>query len=281
MPSSSDEHRRAFTVWLRTGWLPSALAEDQVEGKYNHWHDPEDGRFTFAGAGRHDGSARHASVRGGGGTFGGAGATGGWSSASARPSRVVVRRRATVSAGTTVLKRPALPQTPVSRRLVPVGPRVDLKPGTPPVATPTYRTIVRNGYAFQIDERRRTRQVSGTITLSKVPARSRAEQRQAGGRDRRQDDEGGHYIAARFNGPTEAFNHFAQNANFNRGRYRAMEDEWAKATKSGKPVQVTITPSYLEESQRPSTIQVSATINGIRDVRVLSNKPQERPSGKR
>ena len=50
--------------------------------------------------------------------------------------------------------------------------------------------------------------------------RSRTVQAQAAGVERQHSDDGGHYVAALFNGPTDAFNHFAQNANFNRGGYK-------------------------------------------------------------
>ena len=49
---SEQQRRRAFSVWLRTGRLPSAQATDGIELKFNPWHDPNDGRFTFAGSGR-------------------------------------------------------------------------------------------------------------------------------------------------------------------------------------------------------------------------------------
>lgn len=52
---SDSERRRAFTVWLRTGRVPSVPTSDGVERKFNPWHDPSDGRFTFAGSGRHYG----------------------------------------------------------------------------------------------------------------------------------------------------------------------------------------------------------------------------------
>ena len=43
----------AFEYYLRTG---RRLADpDPVETKFNPWHDPEDGRFTFAGQGRRSG----------------------------------------------------------------------------------------------------------------------------------------------------------------------------------------------------------------------------------
>ncbi|MHA6723215.1 hypothetical protein [Sphingomonas sp. RS2018] len=38
--------------------------------------------------------------------------------------------------------------------------------------------------------------------------------------------------------PTEAFNHFAQDATFNRGRYRSLEDEWARDKRAGRTVAV-------------------------------------------
>lgn len=61
---------------------------------------------------------------------------------------------------------------------------------------------------------------------------------------RRTSDDGGHYIAARFNGPTEAFNHFAQDGNFNLGGYRLLEDEWARDKRAGRAVMVKIVPQF-------------------------------------
>jgi hypothetical protein len=106
------------------------------------------------------------------------------------------------------------------------------------------------------------------LTFNAAQPRSRASQAGAGGSDRLSDDDGGHYIARRFNGPTEAFNHFAQNASFNRGGYRALEDQWAKAKREGKKVLVNITPEYIGRSKRPSWIDVRFMVdNEIRSVR--------------
>jgi hypothetical protein len=49
---------------------------------------------------------------------------------------------------------------------------------------------VRNGYIYQIDARERTRRVSGALTVTDVPIRSRASQAQAGGPERRASDDG-------------------------------------------------------------------------------------------
>lgn len=67
---------------------------------------------------------------------------------------------------------------------------------------------------------------------------------------------------SRFNGPTETFNHFAQDANFNRGGYRVLDDEWAKDKRAGRAVAVKIVPRFDRASVRPSVIDVSLTVDG-------------------
>jgi hypothetical protein len=77
------------------------------------------------------------------------------------------------------------------------------------------------------------------------------------------------------------FNHFAQDANFNRGRYRALEDQWAKAKRAGKKVTVKIVPYYTRSSVRPSTIDVWFTIDGYEQSIKLPNEAAEKPHVKR
>lgn len=56
---TSDGRRSSdFSRWLRTGRLPPALDPDGLELKFKPWHDPANGRFTFAAAGRHYGTSR-------------------------------------------------------------------------------------------------------------------------------------------------------------------------------------------------------------------------------
>jgi uncharacterized membrane protein YgcG len=57
MDISAEQRRRGFNAWLRTGrWSPSGAAGGR-EVKFNPWHDPGDGRFTFANTGRYYGRA--------------------------------------------------------------------------------------------------------------------------------------------------------------------------------------------------------------------------------
>lgn len=52
MLHSETDRRRAFSTWLRTGRLPAPRSADGVELKFNPYHDPRDGRFTFAAGGQ-------------------------------------------------------------------------------------------------------------------------------------------------------------------------------------------------------------------------------------
>lgn len=312
--------RRAFSVWLRTGRLPKSSGVNGIEVKFNPWHDPRNGRFTFAGAGRSYGYSgghgettgqpspsqsatreNHQSRRaapmpqssrtvpasqtstqstagpnsaqqrrrlagrfsgGAGGDFGGGGASGDFSDDPPKQRPV-----------------PKPPTGPAIRQAsIPTG-QADQRTVTPVEATPLRREV-RNGYVYLIDDQGRTRKASGTLTSADRQVRSRLAQTQAGGADRRPTDDGGHYIAARFNGPTDAFNHFAQDANFNRGQYRLLEDQWARAKRAGRSVTVKIVPGYDGASKRPSVINIWFIINGHEESAQIPNEPKEKHRGK-
>lgn len=296
MDISADAQRQAFSLWLRTGRLPGWLKAVRAEFKFNPWHDPDDGRFTHAGTGRYfgrgsgraaeaPGTARHSDDRrrpgpsrsgrgagqgqgptggggwggkepfggyGGGGRdgFRGGGASGSWAEpeADAPPKRTEAR--------------PEIKPTPEPERrnTAPNG-----------GSEKDWQKVERNGYTYSIDTLGRTREVHGDVKENDAQTRSRTQQARAGGPDRRASDDGGHYIARRLNGPTDAFNHFAQDASFNRGAYRSLEDMWVKATRANKRVRVSIVPVYRAASQRPSLIVVTYWIDGRRNRRTFSN----------
>jgi hypothetical protein len=157
--------------------------------------------------------------------------------------------------------------------------RLEELPGFPKSASQMHREV-RNGYEYQLDDRGRTRKVSGALVLASKQVRSRTAQAQAGGVERKPSDDGGHYVAARFNGPTDAFNHFAQNANFNRGGYRVLEDEWARDKRTGRTVTVRIVPQFDGGSVRPSVIDVWWTVDGKEKSAKFSNTRSEKNRGK-
>ena len=51
MDGSASAQRQAFSHWLRTGRLPRPSAAEGRELKFNPYHDPDNGRFTFAPGG--------------------------------------------------------------------------------------------------------------------------------------------------------------------------------------------------------------------------------------
>ena len=284
-----------------------------VEVKFNPWHDPDDGRFTFAGTGRyfpHGSSGRDR-------------AAGNPDHRRFSPhhprnhSIHVVREGETLSRiavtrqGLRVSDLAWLNRLPQSARLrvgqklmLPTqayleegrraratfldlafymdrhGGRLPPNPAKPPSIEEQldseWRTSVLNGYRFHVDLVERSRQVDGQITLGPVSTRSKRAQSQAGGAERRPTDDGGHYIAARFNGPGDRLNHFAQDASFNRGAYRALEDRWAQELRAGKQVIIQIVPEYRGLSQRPANIRVIWYVDGERRWSEFKNEKRGR-----
>jgi hypothetical protein len=136
-----------------------------------------------------------------------------------------------------------------------------------------WRQEIRGSYNYYIDVGSRFRLVFGVVTLAEAPQRSRKSQRQVP--ERRPRDDGGHYIAPRFNGPTDWFNHFAQDLHVNRGAYRVMEDGWYKAVAGGKKVFVNIKPVYPGASRRPSDVEVTWHVDGKRHFKNFPNRTAE------
>lgn len=144
-----------------------------------------------------------------------------------------------------------------------------------------WKREVKNGYAFDIDVIARNRRTFGQLSLAKKAVRSRRAQAQAGKPDRRASDDGGHYIAARFNGPRDSFNHFAQDASFNRGAYRVMEDQWAKELHAGHKVFVDIESLYHGASKRPYHLIVTWYVDGRKSFKEFPNEAKGAKDGKR
>lgn len=133
-----------------------------------------------------------------------------------------------------------------------------------------WKEFKANGYGFAIDQSNRTMLADGDL-VDQTGTRSRKNQSRAGGADRRTGDDGGHYIGVRFNGPSARFNHFAQDANFNRGAYRDLENQWARDLRQGHVVHVSIAPHYTGNSQRPDSLRVTWFVDGLRHTRSFPN----------
>lgn len=134
-------------------------------------------------------------------------------------------------------------------------------------------SLTKNGYKYDLDDKGRVLKVGGNLKLNKSQARNQNAQRNAGGKDRLPDVQGGHFIGRRFEGPKDEVNHFAQNGNFNNSSYRKLENSWERMLKDKKDVRIEITPKYTGDSLRPDTLKVKQWIDGIpQDLIIFGNK---------
>ena len=182
----------------------------------------------------------------------------------------------------------AIVRATVLRGRQPISGALNKKPvstAKPPVATAplaedtaNWTTEVRNGYTYSLDQQQRTRRVQGTLTGNPAQKRNTTAQLAAGGADRKTSDEGGHWIGRRFNGPKEAFNHFAQDRNFNRGKFKALENAWQRALDKGQQVVLDFKEiRYPEGSLRPSELRIDYTVDGVPYKVVFKNAAAAKP----
>ena len=133
-------------------------------------------------------------------------------------------------------------------------------------------------YTYKTDELGRVKSVSGELDLSKAD-RNTYQQTKAGKTDGIKDglaeDEGGHLIASIFKGPGEQINYAAMDGNLNKGAWKQMENDWAKALKGDPPktVEVEISVIYENNSKRAKKFVVESIVDGIPDTFIFKNKP--------
>lgn len=77
-------------------------------------------------------------------------------------------------------------------------------------------------------------------------------------------DEGGHLIASIFSGPGEKLNIVPMNGNLNKGEWKKLENEWARALGENKTVQVSIQPIYNNATKHPDEFTIMYQIEGGR-----------------
>lgn len=154
-----EDRESAFSHWLRTGfWLPEQSVDPALEVKFNPYHDPRNGQFTFGPGGASSADMTRPPRRpqrkedngrwtggfngGGGGDFGGGGATGTYP----------WPRPASKSTMVPSPKMPAAKAADISRSLK-VAQRASVERST---------TINKNGDAFKLDSSRRPYHVRGS-----------------------------------------------------------------------------------------------------------------------
>ena len=96
-------------------------------------------------------------------------------------------------------------------------------------------------------------------------------QLQAGGKDRRPTDQGGHIVGRDLNGDGGAGNLVAMDYRINQSDYKRMENDIKTALDEGKDVTVTTDISYSGDSKRPDTITVTVIADRFKTVYKFDN----------
>ena len=128
----------------------------------------------------------------------------------------------------------------------------------------------KGSYTYLEDEHGKT--AYGQLVLEKGERDLKA-QREAGGEDRRETDDGGHSIGTRFNGSSGYENLTAQDRSLNRGAYKQMENKWANSLEKGEPVFVNIDAYSANKSDRPDAYMgysITEHKNGKRELDAFS-----------
>ena len=119
-----------------------------------------------------------------------------------------------------------------------------------------------NGNIYKTDSHGRIVSCEAKPKYTEEGPRDNEKQREAGGEERRVNDDGGHIVARILGGAEGIENLVPMRSTINRGDYKKMENEIAKAKQEGKEVTVKIELEYDGDSERPSKIKATYTIEG-------------------
>lgn len=123
-----------------------------------------------------------------------------------------------------------------------------------------------NGNTYKTDENGNKISCDSNPEYTEEGSRNMKEQKESGGEERQEDDDGGHIIARILGGAEGEENLVPMRRTINRGDYKRMENEIAKALQEGKKVSIHIDIEYDGDSSRPSKICAEYTIDGKKTV---------------
>lgn len=129
-----------------------------------------------------------------------------------------------------------------------------------------------NGHKYKTDENGRITSCEAKPQYNEEGKRKPKDQADSGGAERKEDDDGGHIIAKILNGSEGSENLVPMRITINRGDYKRMENEIAKAIQEGKEVTLCVNIEYDGDSRRPSKIKAEYTIDGKKTVVEYDNK---------
>ena len=152
-----------------------------------------------------------------------------------------------------------------------------IKPGSKDIYMPDGKSLRPNiqykagefEYLYKTDEAGRLSQFkTDNLQLTERDKRLRHNPNTPG---KQEGDQAAHLAADRFGGSPELANLVSQSSHVNLSEYKKLENEWAKAIKEGKNVQVEVNVIYEGANKRPSEFVVSHTIDGKTTTTIIAN----------
>lgn len=129
-----------------------------------------------------------------------------------------------------------------------------------------------NGSTYRTDENGNKVSCDAEPEISEEGKRNITEQRESGGEDRKEGDQGGHIIARILGGAEGEENLVPMRGTINQGDYKKMELEIKRALEEGKQVSIHIDLEYDGTSSRPTKIMATYTIDGKKTEIVFDNE---------
>lgn len=130
-----------------------------------------------------------------------------------------------------------------------------------------------NGYFYETDAEGRISSAEGQLKM-RDPEYERNHKDtidQVGKGDEKPGDERGHLIGHQFGGGDNLENLVPMAYELNHGEYLKMETELSDAVRDGADVRLKIEPVYEGDSNRPTEIRATYTIDGDTSVKVFRN----------
>lgn len=132
-------------------------------------------------------------------------------------------------------------------------------------------TYELNGNVYTTDDKGRIIKCEAKPVRCPENSRDNEAQQQAGGENRRPNDQGGHIIGRDINGDSGIGNLIAMDSRINQSDYKRMENDIKAALDEGKDVTIKTEMSYSGDSMRPDKIKVTVTIDGKETVYEFDN----------
>lgn len=132
-------------------------------------------------------------------------------------------------------------------------------------------TYVLNGNTYETDGSGRIKAADAKPTLSPENERDNAAQREVGGKDRREGDQGGHIVSRDLGGDGGEGNLVAMDSRINQSDYKRMENDIKRDIAEGKQVTAHTEISYSGDSERPDIIKTTKTADGKDTVYTFDN----------